>query len=166
MPAKITVRDRGLTRIRKQLAQLGRMRILVGVIGPRAREIHTDTGETIGTIAKWLHYGTETQPARPYIDRAISEMRGALGTEARRALQQIVGATYVDVATAMRPLAELMLDTVWHEFDTAQSWAAPLAQRTIDAKGHGIPLIDTMTVRGALSYAIVDGDEVLGTGGA
>jgi hypothetical protein len=166
VPAAITVRDRGATRIRKQLAQLGRLRILVGVVGSRAREIHPGTdGETVGTVALWLNYGTERMPARPYLDRAIATMTGDLGREARESIRKIVGSQHVDVATALRPLAERMLDEVRHEFDTARQWAEPLAQSTIDRKGHDQPLLDGGTVRDALSYAIVDGDQVLATGG-
>lgn len=160
----ITTRDLGRTRIRKQLEELSRTRVLAGVQGREAQARHPNSDESVGTIAKWLHYGTATQPARPFVDRAIAALRGELGEPARTAVREMVGKRYVDVPTAVRPLGEQLVAQIREEIDNSEAWAAPLAPSTIARKGSSQPLVDTGTVRDSVSYAVVRDGAVVGRG--
>ncbi len=160
-----TIKDLGIGKLREQLAQLARVRVLVGVQGPEAREKHPAANESVGTIAFWLHYGTSKQPARPYIDRAIAALSTEVGSVSKRAVAALIDGRVSTVADAVRPLGSLACKAVQHEFDTSKDWAAPLAQVTIDRKGHDQPLIDTGTVRDAITYTVRDGETVLAKGG-
>lgn len=159
-----TIKDLGIGKLREQLEQLGRVKVLVGVQGDKARAKHPNAKESVGTIAFWLHYGTRSMPARPYIDRAIAALSSEVGSVSKRAVAALIDGRVKTVAEAVGQLGTLACKAVRHEFDTAQDWAAPLAPLTIARKGHAVPLVDTGTVRDSITYTVRDGEAILRTG--
>lgn len=160
----VTINDLGIGKLRKQLEQLSRVRILVGVQGEEAKRTHPGTDLSNGLIAHWLHYGTKRMPARPYVDRAIATMQKRAGDLMKKAIADLIDGRAHTVVDALAPVGAAAVDEVTHEIDTATEWAAPLAQSTIDRKGHDRPLVDTGTIRKATTYTIRDGESILAQG--
>ena len=68
------------------------------------------------------------------------------------------------VEQAQADVGERMVEAVQQTILDARSWAKPLAQSTIKAKGHDDPLIESGAVYDATSYAVRDGDKIVRTG--
>lgn len=163
MPTK--KRDLGIGKLRKDIEQLKRCKILIGIQGPKAAEIHPQAKVSIGTLGYWLHFGTKRMPARPYVDRAIAMMRKRAYPIMKRAMSDLVDGRAKSVAAALAPLGAAAVEQVEYEIATSRDWAAPLAQSTIDRKGHDQPLVETGVIRGATSYTVRDGETILEDGG-
>ncbi len=159
-----TIKDLGIGKLRQQMQQLGRVKIMIGVQGEEARAKHPNADESVGKIAFWLHYGTKRMPARPYIDRAIAMLTKRAYPVVKKAMSDLIDGRAATVAEAMTPLGEMAVEQVMHEIETSREWAAPLAQTTIDRKGHDQPLVDTRTVAKATSYTIRDRESIIASG--
>ena len=159
----VEVRDRGLQALASELRTLNLSTVRLGVTGPVADEIHPVAKVPNGVLAKWLHFGTDTMPARPFVDQGVSLIRTEARTAWRKAARDIArGAKVVD---ALRPLAKLGASAVQDAVDDANSWVSwQLSERTINRKGHDRHLIDTGTIRDAIGYGIVHGGKVLENG--
>lgn len=159
-------KDLGIGKLREQIAELQKTKILIGVQGEKAQEIHPQAKVKIGLLAFWLHYGTKRMPARPYVDRAIAMLRKRAYPIMKRAMSDLVDGRAKTVAESLAPLGAAGVEQVEHEIATSRDWAAPLAQATIDRKGHDQPLVETGVIRGATSYTIRVGETIIGSGGA
>lgn len=162
----VQVNDLGIGRIRKQLTELGKLKIFVGVQGDKASEVHPDSdGATVGEIAFWLHFGTETIVARPWADRAIKQIKDRVIVRIRQSAADLIDGRADTAVEALQPIAEQALEAVMGSFDSAEEWAEPLSQSTISHKGHSQPLINGGTLRDANSWTIRKGGAVLAEGG-
>lgn len=165
----ITTRDLGIGKLRKQLEDLKRCKILVGVQGEEAAKIHPVAKVPQGLLAFWLHYGTKRNgeqymPPRPYVERAITAIKEEAPQLMKRAISALVDGRAKDLGDALAPVGAAAVEQVTHEIDTAAQWAAPLAPSTIAAKGHDRPLVDTGAIRGATSYTVHLDESIIAEG--
>lgn len=165
----VTTRDLGIGKLRKQLEDLKRCKILVGVQGEDATKIHPVAKVPQGLLAFWLHYGTKRNgepymPPRPYVERAIAMLAKRSFPVMKKAIADLVDGRAKDLGAALAPLGEMAVEQVNHEIDTATEWAAPLAPSTVAAKGHDRPLVDTGAIRGATSYTVRLDESIIAEG--
>ncbi len=156
----VTVKDLGIGKLRENLAELGRLRVLVGVQGTEATATHPNSDESVGQVAYWLHFGTKRMAARPFIDRAVAELQNGATVAVKRAAADLVDGRSSDPVATLKPLGSQAVQAVAHEIATSREWAAPLAAVTVTRKGHDQPLVDTGTVSRAVTYTIRDGGSI------
>lgn len=166
MTAKLSIRDRGMEELRRNLGALGRIRVEAGVQPPKSERTYPDDARvTVGHVAAWMEYGTDDGhvPARPFLRHTAETSVG----EARELLRKVVSdvvdgrGTPVD---GLERVGRFYRDAIVDTIDRARSWAKPLAQSTVERKGHDAPLRETDLLRESITYAVVDGDTVLRQG--
>lgn len=161
----LNIKDLGIGQLKDEIKRLGRLRVTLGVQGERARETHPDADVPTGLLAFWLHFGTPDAkfpiPARPYVDRAIAEIRDRAGVIARRGISDLIDRRADNAVEALTPIAVMGRDAVVRAIDESKEWADPLAASTVRAKGHDTPLLDTGTIRESVSGAVRDGDQII-----
>lgn len=137
----------------KRLERLGKMEARIAVkAGPYPR------GQSVTEVAQWLEYGTERMPPRPFMQQAryrFNEVKSVLRDE-----QHAIVFGNRTAETAIRRVAQKMGEIVVNSIDDARSWAAPLAQSTVEKKGHDRPLIETEHLRDAIHWQVVEGGAV------
>lgn len=161
----IKKKDLGIGQLRKDLEQLRSSVIYVGIQGDEAREPHPSSpDETVGRVAAWMHYGTESSPARPFVDVGISNIRQQALDAIRKAASDLVDGRADSVIAALSPVGEVAAKAVVGAVNTASFWAKPLAESTVRSKGHSAPLIDTGTLRESVTYTILYNGGILAKG--
>ncbi len=153
MQVKIDSTDLGIGKLKADLATLAASRVTIGWQGASGAEVHPDSNVTMATLAKFHEFGTVRMPARPAVrityDRHASEFRDTLRASTARMIDR-----QSDVDVELRSVGQFMVDKLRETILAAAEWARPLAQSTIDAKGHSLPLIDTDAYYDAASFAI------------
>lgn len=122
--------------------------ITVGVHSDDADHTHgTGEGNTIGDIATWMEFGTQTVPQRSFIrgwfDERQPEIQATLKQELRQAVQ------------GKRPLAQALERAALRLEGSVkdrirQHIPPPLSPATVKRKGSSTPLIDTGALRNAI----------------
>lgn len=165
--AKMIVHDLGIGKLREEIAKLKSSRFTVGWQGESGAEHHDmESDATNIEIATWHEFGTRSMPARPVVrttyERHAEEFREAFKAQ----LSALIDAR-TDVDAMIDVVGRTLVEALRDEIDLAAEWAAPLAQSTIDAKGHNQPLVDTGTLRRRASWAMraKDGDAIIKQGG-
>lgn len=170
MPVKFETHDLGIGKLREDMATLKRQRVTFGWQGPAAQAKHPNADASIGLVAHWQEYGTknadqtERMPARPSVHQTVASRTSEIRRMLSRAASDLVDgrATLDDVqhdlgTAIVTALREVILE--------ANTWAKPLADATVRAKGHADPLIDSGAMYDAASWAVRDGDTVVRQGG-
>lgn len=172
----VTVRDLGIGRLKEDAATLQRQRVTVGYQGPEGQAKHPGADASVAQVAAWQEFGTPGSddrqydvarrqiPSRPFMRTGLAKYQGEIVTVIKAAFQAML-AGKVSVEEAQASVGERMVEAVQQSILDARSWAKPLAQSTIDRKGHDDPLIESGTMYDAASYAVKDGDRILRTGG-
>jgi len=167
MPPKIDFEDFGIGKLKEELAKMRSTRITVGFQGESGARAHPDAdGATVADVARWQEYGTESDagveivPARPFMETAFQRAE-QFKAHLRKAISDVIDQR-ADVPTALRTLGDAAVAAVHAAIDDSRSWAKPLAASTIRAKGHDHPLVDSRTMRDAVSWAAREG---IGGGG-
>lgn len=173
----VEFRDLGIGQIEEDMATLQRQRVTVGYQGPSGSAPHPNADASVAQVAAWQEFGTPGSddrmydqprahnPGRPFVRTALAKYQTEIATEIRAALARVL-ARRQGVVEAQADVGERMVEAVQQNILDAKAWAAPLAQSTIDRKGHDDPLIDSGAVYDATSYAVRDGAEIIRTGGA
>lgn len=139
------------------LAELtgGNFEISVGVHSDDANHTHgSGEGVTVGDIATWHEFGTQTVPQRSFIRAWFDERQ----PEIQQVLKQEIGA----VMQGKRPLpiacerAALRLEGSVKE-RIRQHIPPPLAPATIKRKGSSTPLIDQGVLRNSIRARVNGG---------
>lgn len=160
----VETKDLGIGRLRKQLKQIAASKVLIGVQGDEAKEKHPNADESVGTIARWLHYGTKHQPARPFVDVALSNVQEQAQVVFRRALSDLIDGRARDPIKALAKIGEMGVVATREAMDSSREWAEPIAESTARRKGHSQPLVDTFTVYHAVSYTVREKGTTLARG--
>ena len=155
MPKGVTDRDKGYKDLRRALAAVGRIRVVVGIRGTNGAKKGTrtrtaadgtettkaDSIDLVG-IASVHEYGTDDGhvPARPYLGPTIDNNRARYVDQ----LEEAVGAAVDGTADIDTGLGLLGLRVVKDTQQTINVMVdPPLAERTIVEKGSSALLIDT-----------------------
>lgn len=145
---KFDIIDRGWNAIKRQLELADTKVIAVGVLD--GSEPHP-AGPTVGEIATWNHYGTDTIPARPFITRPIDMQMPELKTLVQRLMRGIsLGKITADHAAEI--LGQKLRDTCVSAINARQF--EPNAESTVARKGSDTPLVDTGQLKGAIAYQV------------
>jgi hypothetical protein len=150
-----TRRDLGVDKLKRDLAELKATKITTGWQGQSGQTMHRDSDATNERIAAYHEFGTKHMPARPAIRTTYDRHSAEFTRELKRAVSDLVdGRSELD--PALDRVGEFAVSKLREEMNNSKTWAAPLAQSTIDLKGHDTPLIDTRQLENAASYAIRD----------
>ena len=134
--------DLGIGQLKKDLLELRSSEVVAGIMGDKARSPHPDApGHTVAEVASWLEYGTKAQPARPALQRTMSENKDQIQAAIRKAGSDLVDARIHGVSDGLAPLVDAMRKALIQTFATSREWAAENAESTKRAKGHDQPLV-------------------------
>lgn len=176
MANPVEIRDLGIGKLKADAATLQRQTVTVGYQGPEGQAKHPDTDASVAQVAAWMEFGTPGSddrqydmprsqiPSRPFIRTALIRYRAEIAAEIKDAFRGLLTGKFT-VEQAQAKVGARMVKAVHDSIDSSRSWAEPLAQSTIDAKGHDQPLVDTRTMRDAASWAVRDGDTIVRQGG-
>lgn len=169
MASRIIEKDLGMARIRRELAKVKGAKIQLGVHGRIGNQEHPEAGVPVATLATWLHLGVEDPdepgmfriPPRPWVDEAISALQLQVNAGARKAMSDLIDGRADDAAEALTDVAKAGHAAIVQSIDDADQWATPLAESTIQRKGHSQPLLDTGFLRDSQAWGVViDGSQV------
>lgn len=164
----VEIRDLGLAAMRKQLEAMRDSAITIGHQGASGRETHPNADASVAQVAAWMEFGTPGSddrtygvprrhiPSRPFVRMTFAQHQPEFTVKMRDALSAIIGRRKT-VEQAQDEIGELMLERLRETILAAKGWAAPLAQVTIDRKGHDDPLIESGALYDRASYAVRDG---------
>jgi hypothetical protein len=151
----VEVRDLGIGRLKKQLAEMGELQVQAGIDREKGGQQHPDSPtETVAQIAVWLEYGTKRQPARPFLRTGMDTNRDEMQEHLKRSVADLIDGRANSPRAALEGVASKVKELLLKHFDRARDWAAPLAPSTAAAKGHSQPLIDSATVREAIDAKV------------
>ncbi len=167
----VKTKDLGIGRLKKQLADLGKTRVLLGVMGSEAAATHPNSEASVGTIAKWMHFGVKhdlstglgndedpnkfkIQP-RPWVDQAINNISEEAGPFLAKAASDLIDGRAKSIPEALERVGKMGTKAMLDAIDTSRDWAHPNAKKTIQRKGHDQPLVGlSSTLKNSQSYAI------------
>lgn len=164
--------DLGVARVKAMLADLVRHVVTIGYQGETGAAIHPATKGTtrkprppedwkpVATIALWMEYGTDPEtsnnggmPARPAIGTTFERHSAEFNKACKKLLSDIIDGR-ADLDTAVTELGDKALEKLRATIDDAKAWAEPLAESTVQKKGHDVPWLDTGTLREQCSWAL------------
>ena len=148
---RVTVKDKGLRKIRRELEKASR-RVVVGVLA--GSEPYPD-GTTVEEVATWNHWGTETIPARPFITATVEERKTEI-----KALELRLAKGLFEGKITQEQALEFMGAYIKGEIITKINDFFPPenAPSTIARKGSSKPLVNTKQMVGSIDYQIRDSD--------
>lgn len=149
MAAEVSFKDKGWNSIKKQLIELDKKFVYVGIQGANAK-INRD-GAPLVEIATWNHFGTEHIPERPFLTATIrfnkSQIKRRIATSIR-----LVTSGKATAKKAQIMLGEYVVGLVQDEI---AAWVdPPNAESTVKAKGFNNPLIQTGTLRRSITFEV------------
>jgi len=163
----VEVRDLGIGQLQADAAALKAERVTVGYQGPEGQAKHPHADASVAQVAAWMEFGTpgsdervydqtgKRVPSRPFVREALTRYRAEIAAEIKRALQDLLhGRVTKDQAQAR--VGAFLVEKVREVILDARSWATPLADSTIAAKGHDDPLIESGAMYDAASWAVRD----------
>lgn len=151
MPGKVIISDTdpGFRRLIGELGEMGS--VTLGVQGKDAEEMY-DNGLTVGQNAAMHELGLGGMKERSWLRAWMDENAPRLYAETKSELVQVLA------GNKTRKAALQELGYKWTKEVRARVEAGhvtpPLAQDTIDRKGHAIPLIETTKLVAAITYAV------------
>lgn len=118
-------------------------------------KVSKQNGKTLETseLAKQLHYGSQSTPARPFLEDAIRENKDVIKEALAKELKKQIngnGGNWHKIGT--------MAVGIVQEFVRGDYYKTriPNAQSTIDYKGSDTPLIDGADLINSMSYIVED----------
>jgi hypothetical protein len=176
MSAKVEVRDLGIGRLHRELAKLGELRLLVGVIGERAKAKHPNADASVGQVGAWMEFGTPGSddrtydqirsliPSRPFVRHGMEPFRKG-NRMMKDAVSSLIDGRTTTADKAWNEVGKAAVESVQASLVDAGMWAQPLAESTVKAKGWSDPLIGpSSALFDAIAYSVRDksGREVAG----
>lgn len=152
---KFKYKDKGAEKISKQLNLLGNMALTIGFQGQSGLAKYS-TGINVATVALMQEFGTDENPARPFMKSAIEIGRN----EIKEAFVEQFGKVAEGKETAidaMSDIGKLVARLIVDRIDAANSWAKPLDSETGEEKGSTTPLKDTGLMRDSVTWAVRKG---------
>ena len=144
MPVKVI--DKGRALIERRLVLLEGQKLYVGVQDRRADRPHPKGGARVGDVAKFIQYGTVNQPARPFMDLSIAEIK-QWGRDAMREV----------VRNVVKRKARGAVSLTWKPLG---KFAAEVTKDSIERVG----AVDTGTTRDSVTYTVREGEQIVEQG--
>lgn len=148
MSGSVVVRDNGAKKLLEQVASMRNAFVEVGVLGADA-----DHGEglTVGDVATFHEFGTDTIPERSFIRGYVDETKDKQQEIARKATAAVVKGQPIATVLNIVGLTHVagMQERIANQIDP------PLAEETIKRKGSSVPLIDTGQLRSSIVHRVV-----------
>ncbi len=155
MTVKVTVVDNGAKRAQALLKKKRKV-LRVGILEREANQQHpTGDGVTIGDVAVWNEYGTDTAPARSWLfnwlDENLQDIYKQLTADTMRV---VFGKPPEDEATALGKRGSVYRQQIEDRIRYANVFASN-APSTVRKKGFDLPLIDSETFIEAIRWEVV-----------
>lgn len=141
MASDVKVIDRGRRLIENRLVLLEELRVFAGVQGEEAARKHPKGDATVGEVAKFIQFGVENQPARPYLDFAIESIKLEARDTAQDVAKEVASPVKTPVSEALKPLGEEASQAVREGISRAGA-------------------VDTGATRDAVTYTVRRGERV------
>lgn len=176
MAKPVALKDLGIGKLKADLAKLRASKITIGYQGSSGAATHPDANASVATVAQWMEFGTPGSddreydqprsmiPSRPFLRVTFERSADVFVEATRKALSDFVDGR-AEVEEIEQRLGEIGVAEVRRTIDDSRSWAEPLAESTIAAKGHDQPLLDSGTLRDSASWAVREGDTIRRQGG-
>lgn len=166
MPKPLEIKDLGIGKLKKQLADLAKLSITFGYQGASGSAQHPGTpGVTIAQLAAFAEFGTENADARPLGRHTLVENRDLFREATKKVFAEIVDGR-ADPDVAVQGMGELTLQKLRETIARSREWAVENKKSTIDAKGHDQPLVgefDSLTTNA--SWAVRRNGAIVRQGG-
>lgn len=143
--------DKGYREIVNSFTRLNQD-VLVGIRAAEGSQTRDPGGPTIAEYAAWNEFGTETIDERSFLRSAVDENQEKYASRLAKACGKAVDAGDCDLERELSLLGELAVRDVQRKIVSGPF--KKNAESTIAAKGSSKPLIDTGTMRGAVSYEV------------
>lgn len=154
----------GIGKLKRDLKRLAEMDITVGFQGRSGSKRHPNGTASVAEVARYMEFGTDDIPARPFLRTTEKQHKGELKKVNRRALADLVDQR-ADVDQVAAKVGEAAVEAVRDTIDSASMWAEPLKRSTVKRKGHSRPLVDTETMRDNVSWAARENGQIKSQGG-
>lgn len=143
--ARVIDRDLGARRTTRAIKRLARgLAVSVGVHESEGRAAHP-SGPTVAEVAAFAEFGTEEQPARPWLRSAVDALEGAVERELARAAEAVVRGRRSEDA-AFEAVGENLADAVRKRTEGLEA----LDAETVARKGSATILEETGTMKRAI----------------
>lgn len=130
----------------------GAVTITVGVHSDDAHHTHgSGEGTTIGDIAAWMEFGTQTVPQRSFIRGWFDERQEFIASTLRTQFQQVLDGKRPIEQAAERAALALEGDVKQRILENIPP---PLSPVTIKRKGSSLALVDTGALRNAIRAVV------------
>ncbi len=158
MPKPLEIKDLGIAKLRKQLAELASTKLTFGYQGPSGAEKHPGAkqGTPVAAVARWQEFGTATAPARPMGRHTMEENREAFKALGKKTISDVIdGRAEPDIAIAAA--GDKCVEALRRTISRSREWAEPNAPSTAAKKGHDQPLVgEHQTLTTHASWALRD----------
>ncbi len=145
---KVDVKGPGFQQL---LADIAGAEITVGVHGEEGAKMHSDTTMSVGELMAMHELGLGGQKERSWLRHFLDANQSRYHDAARASLQRILrGASRKKETEALG----YMVTEEMRENITSGKISPPLAQATIDAKGHDIPLLESAEGVNAITFKL------------
>lgn len=165
MSATVTEKTDGLVLLKKRLAELKGLRVMVGFQGQKGATIYAEGKDppNVATVAFWQEFGTIDIPARSFLRSTMLERRNdivrAFAVELRPVFER-----GRDPVQALAAAGAKVAAMVKRKIDTSRHWAVPNAPRTIAKKGHDFQLHESDLMSESVTYTVRRGPLILAEG--
>lgn len=149
--ATVRAELKGGGKLEKKLLELAQ-KLGVGAavnVGILAGATYPD-GMPVAQNGFWQEFGTSKMPARSFLRSTVAEKSRGWPD----AMAKIAKSNGYDSRKTMASMGEGIKGQIQHTINTLSS--PPLAQSTIDAKGHSKPLIETAVLLRSIDYEVID----------
>lgn len=147
----VTFKDTGLERLVANIGTLNGLTLVVEV-DPSAR--YPD-GTQVALVGLYLEFGTEKMVALPFMRTTLFANSLAIERLWAEHVSLVIAGRQTPVAAMSKmgaAIARMTVDSILN----STAWARQLRPATIAAKGHGIPLQDTLKLSRSIQWLVRD----------
>ncbi len=149
-------KDMGWQALRNKVSRLSGVTANVGLVGSSGAAVHQGSNDdlTNAEVGACMEFGVPGVPPRPFMAPTMHENRMAYLNMCKSALRRFIytGAQADDIMSQLGQwLANKMKEKV------LSNVPPPLAEATVEKKGHADSLIDTGQLYDAITYELVHG---------
>lgn len=147
----VTVKDRGWNRIRKEIEEMGRSFVKIGVLSNAGRYPASQGNMNLAEVATAHEFGTEKIPERPFMRQAFDTSNRKISDFIKKERDKIYRGES-STNESLHKLGVLHQGQVQETITTGEF--KPLAPSTIKRKGSSKPLIDTGRLRQSINFEV------------
>lgn len=111
-------------------------------------------GTRVVDVAAWNHFGTSTIPARPILTESFERQASQLEVLSQALNDEILDTATNDIEPALTVIGQFAQSNLQQDFTRAQGELEPLADSTIERKGHSVRLIETGHLRSQVRFKV------------